>query len=135
MVMRADLGLEVGLVSNDIEGQIRFYRDTLGLPVEGSIEIPDVGRITRFRAGGSVLRVLVPLAPAARASREGGFAGTEGIRYIALKVSNLPELIQRVMDAGFKIVIPIRTLRPGVDVALVEDSDGNTIELMEEHAS
>ncbi|OCC25735.1 bleomycin resistance protein [Croceicoccus estronivorus] len=133
--MRADLGLEVGLVSNDIEGQTRFYSETLGLPVEGNVEIPQVGRITRFRAGGSVLRVLVPLTPAAGASREGGFAGTEGIRYIALKVSNLAELVQRVTDAGFNVVIPIRTLRPGVDVALVEDSDGNTIELMEEHAS
>ncbi|WP_397584818.1 VOC family protein [Sphingorhabdus sp.] len=130
----ASPSLDVGLVTNDIEGQTRFYSGTLGLEIVGRVEIPGVGTITRFKAGNSVLRVLVPLKPAAAASRDDGFAGTVGIRYVALKVTDLADLVRRVANAGHVITVPVRNLRPGVDVALVEDADGNVVELMEEHA-
>lgn len=130
----ANPSLDVGLVTNDIEGQTRFYGETLGLEILGRVEIPGVGTITRFNVGNSVLRVLVPVEPATPTKRDGGFAGTVGIRYVALKVTDLAELVRRVADAGHVISVPVRNLRPGVDVALVEDADGNVVELMEEHA-
>ena len=57
-----------------------------------------------------------------------------GIRYVALKVTDLADLVRRVANAGHVITVPVRNLRPGVDVALVEDADGNVVELMEEQA-
>jgi predicted enzyme related to lactoylglutathione lyase len=126
--------LDVGIVTNDLEGQIRFYGETLGLSARGSVDIPGMGTITRFSVGESMLRLLVPLQPAAATASEGGFAATQGIRYIALKIAGLAEVVGRIEAAGFRITVPIRELRPGVRVALVEDGDGNTVELMEEMA-
>jgi glyoxylase I family protein len=127
--------LDIGLVSADIAGPTRFYHEVLGFPLAGSIDIPGVGQVARFQVGNSILRVLVPVAAPARSEAKGGFSGTVGIRYLALKIGNLAETVDRVAAAGFVIAVPIRTLRPGVLVALVEDADGNTVELMEDAAS
>lgn len=127
--------LDIGLVSADIAGPTRFYHEVLGFPLAGSIDIPSVGQVTRFQVGNSILRILVPIAAPARSLAEGGFSGTIGIRYLALKIANLAETVDRVAAAGFAVAVPIRTLRPGVQVALVEDADGNTVELMEDNAS
>jgi glyoxylase I family protein len=127
--------LDIGLVSADIAGPTRFYHDVLGFPLAGSVGIPNVGQVTRFQVGNSILRVLVPIAAPVRSRGEGGFSGTVGIGYLALKIGNLAEIVDRVAAAGFAVTVPIRTLRPGVQVALVEDADGNTVELMEEGAA
>ena len=127
--------LDIGLVSADIAGPTRFYHDVLGFPLAGSVDIPGVGQVTRFQVGNSILRVLVPIAAPARPPAGRGFSGTIGIRYLALKIANLTETVDRVAAAGFAVAVPIRTLRPGVQVALVEDADGNTVELMEDNAS
>lgn len=130
----ANAHIDVGLVSADIGGAIRFYQDLLGFPVAGSVQIPTVGLVTRFRVGDAVLRVLVPDETPAPPLADGGFAKRVGIRYLALKISNLSETVDAVAAAGFRIALPIQTLRAGVDVALVEDADGNIVELMEEQA-
>lgn len=127
--------VEIGLVSNGIDTPIRFYRDLMGFQLAGSIDIPGMGRVTRFQAGDSVIRVLVPAEPAAEPASQGGFQGIVGIRYLALRIANLSELVDRIAAAGFAVPVPVRSLRPGVRVALVEDGDGNTIELMEEVAA
>ncbi|MBY8821753.1 VOC family protein [Sphingomonas colocasiae] len=127
--------VEIGLVSNGIDRPTRFYRDLMGFPVAGSIEIPNVGTITRFQAGDSIIRVLVPVEPAADPAGQGGFQAVVGIRYLALRIANLSEMVDRIATAGFAVPVPVRALRPGVRVALVEDGDGNTIELMEESAA
>jgi len=126
--------LEAGLVSNNIAGLKRFYSDILGFPTAGSVDIPNIGQITRFQVGKSTLRVLVPLKEPVPEQSGSGFSSTIGIRYLALKISNLSEVVDQIAAEGFKIIVPIQTLRPGVQVALVEDSDSNTVELMEENA-
>lgn len=124
--------VDIGLVSADVAGAIRFYQDVLGFPVVGSVQIPSVGLVTRFRVGNAILRVLVPDEVPAPPLVEGGFTKRVGIRYLALKISNLSETVDRVTAAGFRVAVPIQTLRPRVQVALIEDADGNTVELMEE---
>jgi catechol 2,3-dioxygenase-like lactoylglutathione lyase family enzyme len=133
--MAADLVddfLDAGLVSNQLDRLVGFYNGVLGFPLAGSIDIPDVGRITHIGIGRSVLRILVPVAAAAEPPAGAGFASAVGIRYLSLKIANLTETVDRISAAGFRVAVPIRTLRPGVRVALVEDPDGNTVELMEE---
>lgn len=124
--------LDAGLVSTDVEQLSRFYGEVLGFPSAGSVDIPNVGQVTRFQIGDSILRVLVPLKPP-EAQAAVGFAGAVGIRYISLKISNLSDVVDSIKSAGFTVSVPIQTLRPGVQVALVEDPDGNTVELMEEN--
>lgn len=126
--------LDVGLITANLDAQIRFYGEILGLAPAGNVEIPNVGTITRFAAGHSTLRLMVPATDPSPPSRTGGFSGTVGIGYIALRIANLAELIDEVSAAAFRIVVPIRFLRPGVQVALVEDADGNIVELMQDNA-
>lgn len=130
----ANAHVDIGLVSADIAGAIRFYQDVLGFPVVGSVPIPNIGLVTRFRVGNAVLRILVPDEAPKPPLADGGFSKRVGIRYLALKISNLAETVDCVAAAGFRVAVPIQALRSGVQVALVEDADGNVVELMEEQA-
>jgi catechol 2,3-dioxygenase-like lactoylglutathione lyase family enzyme len=124
------LGLDVGLVTRDGERLLAFYRDVLGLPLAGEVAIPGTGRIRRLQVGESMLRIFepetAPLAPAA----DTGFAARSGYRYCTLSVANLDEVVTACRVAGRRISVEIRELRPGMRVAMVEDPDGNTLELV-----
>ena len=125
--------LDAGLVTTNLAAAHRFYGELLGFPVVGEVEFPDVGFIRRYAVGDSILRVFVPQTlPAAEGSRE-GFASQTGIRYLTIYISNLEAVVAALADAGFKIPVPVRELRPGVLVAQAEDADGNTVELTQEN--
>ena len=124
--------LDAGIVTVHPDSAHRFYGETLGLPLEGEIEIPRYGLVRRYRVGDSTLRVFVPLEKPASEGSRNGFATQTGIRYLTLYVSNLEAAAAAVAAAGFKVPVPVRDLRPGVRVAQVEDADGNAVELMEE---
>jgi predicted enzyme related to lactoylglutathione lyase len=123
--------LDAGIVTTDPATAARFYGEVLGLPLAGEITLPGIGLIRRYAVGDSTLRVFRPeVTPALEGSRD-GFASQTGIRYLTLAIANLDEMIARIAAAGFKVVVPIRELRPGVRVAQVEDGDGNAVELMQ----
>jgi len=122
--------IDVGLVTRDGERLLAFYRDTLGLPLVGEVTIPGTGRIRRLQAGESILRIFEPETPPAVVAPGAGFASTSGYRYCTLSVANLDEVVADCRAAGHRISVEIRPLRPGVRVAMVEDPDGNTLELM-----
>ena len=125
--------LDAGLVTTNLSAAHRFYGELLGFPVVGEVEFPEVGFIRRYAVGYSILRVFVPQTPpAAEGSRE-GFASQTGIRYLTIYISNLEAVVAALADAGFKIPVPVRELRPGVLVAQAEDADGNTVELTQEN--
>lgn len=127
--------LDAGIVTTDAETAHRFYGETLGLPLEGELDVPGFGRVRRYTVGDSVLRVFVPVEkPASRGSCD-GFASQTGIRYLTLYIHNLEQVVADVESAGFKVVVPPRDLRPGVRVAQVEDAEGNAVELMQENAA
>lgn len=124
--------LDAGLVTTDLAAAERFYGSVLGLPLAGELRIEGHGLVRRYAVGDSTLRVFVPeAAPAHTGSRE-GFASQTGIRYLTLHVANLEALAQAALDAGFRVPVPPRALRPGVRVAQIEDADGNTVELMQQ---
>jgi predicted enzyme related to lactoylglutathione lyase len=124
--------LDAGIVTSNPKSAHRFYGEVLGLPLQGEVEIPQYGTVTRYEVGDSVLRIFEPLqAPSSEGSRE-GFASQTGIRYLTLYISNLDDAVAAVTAAEFQVTTAPRDLRPGVRVAQVQDADGNTIELMEE---
>jgi catechol 2,3-dioxygenase-like lactoylglutathione lyase family enzyme len=127
--------LDVGIVTSALSDQVRFYSQLLGFPSAGEVEIPGVGTIHRLAAGSSILRLMVPENAPAKAPDAGFFTGMEGIRYLAIRVSDLAELVGRIEAEGFRVLVPTRELRPGVQVAIVADADGNAVELMEDNAS
>lgn len=123
--------LDLGVVTTDAAAALRFYGEMLGFPHVAEIPIPNVGVVHRLKCGESFVKILVLAnAPAERASG-GGFAAATGIRYFSLSVSNLAELTEKCRAGGYKIAVEPYELRPGVQVALIEDADGNTLELMQ----
>ena len=76
--------LDAGIVTSNPKSAHRFYGEVLGLPLQGEVEIPQYGTVTRYEVGDSVLRIFEPLqAPSSEGSRE-GFASQTGIRYLTL---------------------------------------------------
>jgi catechol 2,3-dioxygenase-like lactoylglutathione lyase family enzyme len=131
--VRAELrvpALDLGVVTADAERLLAFYRDTLGLAPDGEIAFPGLGVLHRLRCGQSTVKVLaLDRAPAARAA-PGGFSASTGFRYCTLHVANLDELVAACRERGHAVPVEVRPLRPGLRVAMVEDPDGNTIELI-----
>ena len=126
----AKSALDLGVVTADGDRALGFYRDTLGLAVEGEIPFPGIGVVKRLPCGESVIKLLVlDAAPPERAAT-GGFTRQTGYRYCTISVENLDDVVAACRRDGHPIPIEIRDLRPGVRVAMVEDPDGNTIELM-----
>jgi len=123
--------LDAGIVTTDLETASRFYGEVLGLPLAGEITMPGIGLIRRYAVGESTLRVFRPESTPELEGSRAGFASQTGIRYLTLAIANLDQMIDTIAAAGFKVVVPIRELRPGARVAQVEDGDGNTIELMQ----
>ncbi len=131
--MQAELtvpALDLGVVTADAERTLAFYRDTLGLVPDGQVSFPGLGVLHRLRCGHSTLKILaLEDEPAARAPA-GGFAAATGFRYCTLHVANLDAVVAECRERGHAVVVDVRPLRPGVRVAMVEDPDGNAIELM-----
>ena len=61
----------------------------------------------------------------------GGIGGATGYRYWTLSVSNLDEATTEAEEAGRKVVISPREIRPGIKISMIEDPDGNWVELLQ----
>ena len=122
--------LDLGIVTDNGDAMLSFYRDTLGLEPVAEIPFPGTGTIHKHACGDGFVKVLVLDAPAATQGSKDGFTAATGIRYFGLDIANLEETVEACRAAGHKVAVEIRDLRPGVKVAMIEDPDGNTLELM-----
>lgn len=123
--------LQVGIVPSDLGASLAFYRDALGLPYEGTRPALEGRSLHLFAVGDAVLKLLeTGDTPSARAPR-GAFADATGIRWITVDVDDLDAVVARCEAAGARTQLPLTALRPGLRLAIVEDPDGNAIELVE----
>jgi lactoylglutathione lyase len=123
--------LDAGLVTADGDAALRFYRDLLGLPEDGEVQFPGLGRVKRLKCGNSTLRILILEKAPAHSASTAGFASQTGLRYLTLTVAHLDAIVAEVQAAGYPVPVPPRELRPGVRVAQIEDGQGTAIELMQ----
>lgn len=128
-VSLAKQALDVGIITNNGEKMLAFYGEVLGLPQEPAIPFPGLGVINRFKAGDSVLRVVVVEGDITLISG-GEFASKNGIRYITMAITNLDEVVADCKNFGSEIVVDIRELRPGVRCCQLKDPDGNFVEFI-----
>ncbi|MEM7219068.1 MAG: VOC family protein [Pseudomonadota bacterium] len=127
----AKASIDIGLVTGQIDAMTEFYRDTLGLPIEGVIDMPGGARMTRLVCGTTIVKLMeLPRAPAER-NPPGGIPGATGIRYFTISVTNLEAAVAACDAAGANVAVPIRESRPGVSIAMIEDPDGNWVELLQ----
>ncbi len=122
--------IDIGIITNNLEAMLSFYRDTLGLELEAVIDMPGGGVMNRFKVGESIVKIIETDPKPAAEAPPGGIRGATGYRYWTLHVTDLPAAIAAVESAGHKIVVPQKTIREGVTIAIVADPDGNWVELL-----
>lgn len=124
-------GIDLGIVTTNGEAMLAFYRDVLGLTLQGSMPMPvGEGTMHRLLCGDSLIKlVAVPSLPAK--APPGGIQGGAGYRYWTITVANLAEMLAACAAAGAKVVMKQREIRPGVSIGMVEDPDGNWVEFLQ----
>ena len=122
--------IDLGIVTNDPEKALGFYRDVLGFEDAGASPMPG-GTMHRLLCGTSAIKLVTPKKAPPATAPAGGIQGATGYRYWTISVANLAELVERCQSAGVNVVVPITELRPGITIAIVEDPDGNWVEFLE----
>jgi catechol 2,3-dioxygenase-like lactoylglutathione lyase family enzyme len=123
--------IDLGIVVRDAEASLAFYRDTLGFTPAGDNDMPGGAHMWRLMCGTSMIK-LVQFAKERRAvAPPGGIGGATGYRYWTMTVSNLDDVVVACEAAGYTIAVPRTTLGPGITIAIIEDPDGNWVELLE----
>lgn len=125
--------IDLGIVVSDGAKALAFYRDTLGFEHVATTPMPGgSGTMERLMCGTSLIKVVVPEKALENHPARGGIQGAYGYRYWTISISNIDEVLAKVEGGGYKVVVPRRNIRPGVDIAIVEDPDGNWVEFLQQ---
>lgn len=122
--------IDLGIVVRDGAKALAFYRDTLGFEHIATTPMPGM-TMERLMCGTSMIKVCIPDKDPAASAPAGGIQGATGYRYWTISVSNIEELAKSCADAGYKVVVPVREIRPNVRIAIVEDPEGNWVEFLD----
>jgi len=122
--------IDLGIVTRDADPMVRFYRDTLGLVPDGEMDMPGGGKMTRLKCGTTVIKLVVQGREPRADAPPGGLAGATGYRYWTITIDNIDEAVAACAEAGYKVAVPVTEIRPGVRIAMIEDPDGNWVELL-----
>jgi predicted enzyme related to lactoylglutathione lyase len=123
--------MDLGIVTGNPAGMLEFYRDVLSLVLEGVVTLPGVGVLTKVKCGAGVIKLLMPEKSPRPGPQGMGYASFVGIRYFTVPVDDLTAVVERCRRAGVRVVVEPVSPRPGVWAAMVQDPDGNTVELMQ----
>lgn len=114
--MKAELD-HVGIAVDDLEKALSFFRDTLGLQVETSEEIPSQRVKAHFvNAGDATLELLEatsPDSPIARFLERRG----PGLHHVALRVDDIEAALEHLRTRGVRLID--EHARPGAEGSLV----------------
>jgi catechol 2,3-dioxygenase-like lactoylglutathione lyase family enzyme len=124
--------IDLGIVVRDGEAALRFYRDTLGLEHIADTPSGNNGTMHRLMCGTSLIKVIEYPSPPDAANPIGGIPAASGYRYWTISVQDLDATTERCRSAGYTVAVEPREIRPGVRISMIEDPDGNWVELLEQ---
>lgn len=124
--------IDIGIIVEDGERSLKFYRDLLGLEHTADTPMPGGGgTMHRLMCGTTMVKLVayedVPETKAA----PGGLRGATGYRYWTISVSNLDEVVEQAKAEGYEVPTGPVEIREGVRIAMIIDPDGNWVELLE----
>jgi methylmalonyl-CoA/ethylmalonyl-CoA epimerase len=94
----------VGIAVDDLAKALVFYRDLLGLEVEGPEEVPSQKVRAHFiPAGGASLELLEATAPDSPIARYVAKRGP-GVHHITLRVDDIVEALARLKAGGARLI-------------------------------
>ena len=123
--------IDLGIVTNNLEAMLAFYRDKLGLDFEATIDMPGGGVMHRYRVGDSVVKIVETEPRPPVEATPGGIRAATGYRYWTIHVPDINALVAKLEAEGVAVAVPVKTIRPGVAIAIVVDPDGNWVELLQ----
>jgi predicted enzyme related to lactoylglutathione lyase len=124
--------VEVGVVVRDADAMAAFYGDVLGLEEVDGFDFTG-GSMRRFLHGDAIVKLVSTAAPPETSNPPNGPAGgAAGLRYLSVAVDDLDATLARCEEAGGPVPVPKMEFRPGVLIAMVEDPDGNWVELVQQ---
>jgi glyoxylase I family protein len=123
--------IDIGIVVRDADAALKFYRDTLGFEDTGSMPMPGGGTMYRLLCGSTLVKLVSPGKQLDAVAPPGGINGAYGYRYWTISIPNLDELTATCESAGYKVAMSPREIRAGVRISMIEDPDGNWVELLE----
>lgn len=131
--MKLDLltpGIEVGLVTTNLDAMVAFYEGFLELECQGELDFPG-GSQRRYTLGNGVLKLVSYSPPPPQPAAPGGGRAQAGMRYFTIGVQNLRAVAAMVEDSPYEIVEPVTEFAPvpGMGWMFLADPDGNWIEL------
>ena len=133
MAVRFDLltpGIEVGLVTTNLDKMVAFYEGFLQLELQGEVEFPG-GSQRRYSLGKNVVKLVTFDSPPPQPAAPGGGRAQAGVRYFTIAVQNLHAVAAAFAESEYEIVEPVTEFAPvpGMGWMFVADPDGNWIEL------
>ena len=123
--------IDIGIVTKDAGPLLAFYRDTLGLTLEGEMDMPGGGKMTRLQCGTTVVKIVVHGTEPSADAAPGGIRTATGYRYWTISVNNIESATAECAEAGYTVAVPVSEIRPGVRISMIEDPDGNWVELLQ----
>ncbi|HZI94503.1 MAG TPA: methylmalonyl-CoA epimerase [Patescibacteria group bacterium] len=103
----------LGIAVRSLDASLRFYRDALGLEVEGPEEVPAEGvRIAFLAVGQSRVELLEPLGPGTTVARFLDKRG-EGIHHLCLRVADIEAALAALRGKGAEIIEPAPRIGAG----------------------
>ncbi|MBU2644245.1 VOC family protein [bacterium] len=126
--------IDLGIVTRNVDKALAFYRDTLGLKPAGEMPMSGGGKMVRLACGTSVIKLVVNGRDPKATAPPGGIGGATGYRYWTISIDNIADAVKACDEAGYKVAVPITEIRPGIRIAMIEDPDGNWVELLQVEA-
>ena len=124
--------IDLGLVTNNLEASVAFYRDVVGLKHVGELNPMPGTVVQQLMCGSSMIKIIYNETAPAENAPAGGPQDATGYRYWTMFVSNLQEVFDRCVEADAKVAIPVTEFSPGMVIAIVEDPDGNWVEFVQQ---
>lgn len=127
-------GVDIGISIRDSAKTLAFYCELLGLehvmdmPMPGGVA--GGGMMHRVQCGATTLK-FVKLDKVPPVNVPSGPGAATGIRYLTIWVRNLRESVEAARAAGHVIALEPAEIRAGVTIAMIEDPDGNWVELLQ----
>lgn len=128
MMKPAKDSLDLGILVSDINASLEFYRGILGLEYVGETPVW-FGTMYRLRFGSSDFKLVKPNAIPPKGPI--GLESQLGFRYVTFVIHDLTGLCKELESKGIEFFLPQKELRPGVNIAMVKDPDGNVVEFVE----
>jgi glyoxylase I family protein len=121
--------VEIGIVVRDLATMTRFYGDAVGLP--HVVDLPvEGGLMRRFASGGSIVKLVLMDHSPNGSNPPGGVPGATGLRWFTIVVDDIEGVTQRCETAGARVVYPIQTAANGAVFTILDDPEGNWLELV-----